>query len=460
MTTTPEPAREALMPRLAYHLGDLLRLAWPVMLSRAGILIMAFCDIAMLGRYETGAVGVLNLGLAVFIPSLVMTIGLMTGLVPVISQAYGRGDWRDCGDAWRRGLIWATVLSLIAAWITWQSETLLGWLGQTPELAEAGGDVAKALAPGLVFQVLFAVSAFYLEATRRPMVALIVMIGANLVNFGANWLLIYGAWGFPELGATGAALASTIARLGACAAMVLAILMQAKPEAAGVRGPWETFWGPGGWRAGAQMRKLGVSAGVGNGFETIGFAAMMLLAGTLGEVALDAYSISHNLVSTLFMVGLGLAIATGVRVGIETGRGRPAEAAFAGWVGLGAALGIMGLMGLGIYLGRAWIPLIYTDDPVVQARVAGLLVFAAFVFVPDSAQVVMGQAVRALGDAWVPIWCYALAFLVVLVPLGWAMVTLWGTDERGLIEAIIISCVIATVLLAWRFRVLTRGSGQ
>ena len=102
------------------------------------------------------------------------------------------------------------------------------------------------------------------------------------------------------MGAVGAAIASTIARYGAAGLMLWYILSRPDGIASGVRGPWETVWGPGGWRAGYQMRKLGASAGISNGFETIGFAAMSLMAGTLGIAALDAYSISHNLLSTFF----------------------------------------------------------------------------------------------------------------------------------------------------------------
>ena len=77
--------------RVLRHLSDLMRLAWPVMLSRAGILIMAFCDIAMLGRYGAGAIGELNLGVSIFVPLLVATIGLVSGVVPVVAQAFGAG---------------------------------------------------------------------------------------------------------------------------------------------------------------------------------------------------------------------------------------------------------------------------------------------------------------------------------------------------------------------------------
>ena len=69
----------------------------------------------------------------------------------------------------------------------------------------------------------------------------------------------------------------------------------------------------------------------------------------------------------------------------------------------------------------------------------------------------MGQAIRALGDAWVAVACYSVSFLVVMVPLGyWLIRGAPAMDERGLVIAVIAACVTATVLLCWRFRMLTR----
>ncbi|MEM7059246.1 MAG: MATE family efflux transporter [Pseudomonadota bacterium] len=457
MTPATDYQHESALRKVLRHAWDLLGLAWPVMLSRAGILVMAFSDIAMLGRYSTDAVAVSNLGIAIFVPVLVIAIGLVSGMVPVISQAYGAGNFQECGRAWRRAMSWAVFVSIFAMLLVWHGETWLLLFGQDPALAGEGGAVAIALTPGLLAQVVYAACAFYMESTRRPIAALIAMVVANILNVGLNWIMIFGNLGWPEMGAVGAAWASTIARFLAMGLMLWIILKQRDAIAAGVRGHYETIWGPGGWRSGTMMRKLGASAGLSNGFETIGFAAMTMFAGTLGVAALGAYSISHNLVSTVFMVGLGLAVATGVRVGQATGAGDAREAAFAGWTGLLVAFLIMGALGVSVLVFRNDIAWAYTDDPDLALRAAAVFVFSAFVFMPDSLQVVMGQSLRALGDAWVAVAGYIFSFVVLMVPLGWWLTSFGGWDERGLILAVICGCLVATGLLAWRFRVLTKA---
>jgi len=392
------------------------------------------------------------------VPLLVITVGLTSGMVPVVARAFGAGAWAECGQAWRRGLSWALLTSGTATVVCWQGEGLLLMLGQDADLAAHGGAVARALAPGLVAQAIYAASAFYLEATRRPIPALVAMIFANLGNFGLNWLLIWGHWGLPELGAVGAALASTAVRIGAAVGLVIYVVTRPRARAAGVVGSWESPWGPGGWAAGRTMRALGVSAGLSNGVETVSFASLTMMAGRLGELPLAAYSLAQNLMAMVFMVGLGLAVATGVRVSIEMGRNRPDEAAFAGWTGLLAVVLVMGAMALAVTAWPGALAAVYTDDPAVAARAAGLFLVATLVFVPDSAQVVMGQAVRALGDAWVAVACYVAAFGGVMVPLAWALVGPFGYGERALLAAVVVACLAATTMLALRFaRLTTRG---
>lgn len=437
--------------------GALLTLAWPVMLSRAGILVMAFTDIAMLGRVDSASVAMLNLALSVFVPVMVFLIGLTTGLIPEIGRAYALGHRRAAGEAWRRGMVWATVTGLAGAVLISCSEPFFLAFGQTPQNAADAARIAQAFAPGVVAQVLFAATAFYLEATHRPRAGLWAMVVANLVNVAANWVLIFGVDGLvPAMGAEGAAWGTTLARFAGFGVLLLIVLGQSDPRGAGVlgSGPWR-FWGPGGWRAGAGMRRLGMSAGLSNGFETLGFTAMSLIAGTMGTLPLAAYAISQNLFAMVFMAGLGLSVATGVLVSQAAAVGGTPAVRLAGWTGAVLAALVVGTIALALGLGRETVVAAYTDDPALMARAVALMGVTALVFVPDGLQVVLGQAVRALGDAWAAVAIYAGVFVIAMVPLGLFVAYGLGFDERGLVASIAACCALCAVLLALRFHVVS-----
>ena len=215
------------------------------------------------------------------------------------------------------------------------AESACDLIGQAPDLASGGGAVARWLAPGAFFQIVFVGASFYLEGTGRTKPGLVAMAAANLVNLALNWLLIGGNWGAAELGAEGAAIAATIARAVMCFGLVIWLL--GLPEFAGYReGSWRP-WGPGGWRSGSELRRIGVAGGAAYFFETFAFAALAQAAGLLGATALAAYTILHNVEATVFMIALGLSVATAVRVGQSVGRGDRNEARIIGFAGLTAS---------------------------------------------------------------------------------------------------------------------------
>ena len=196
---------------------------------------------------------------------------------------------------------------------------MLEVIGQAPELVAGGAGVAHMLAAGALLQIAFTAASFYLEGTGRPKPGLYAMIGANGLNVALNWLLIGGRIGAPELGAPGAALATTISRLVMVAGLL--IWMLRLPDFASWRGRPLTLWGPGGWAPGAEMRRIGLAGGAAYFFETVAFAAMAQAAGLLGATPLAAYTILHNVETTVFMIALGLSVATAVHAGQAAGAG-------------------------------------------------------------------------------------------------------------------------------------------
>lgn len=453
MTTSPAaPAETPFGARLGRHLGTLGRLAWPVMLSRAGILALTLADLAAVGRHSIGGLNNLGIALTIFIPIMVGGIGFMLGVVSVVARRQGAGEFDEAVATWRRGLAWGLVVGSASAAIIWFTESWLALFGQSPELVAGGGAVGRALALGALGQTLFLVCAFFLEGSGRPMPSLVAMAVANVVNIGLNFALV-DAWG-----AAGVAVATTIARFVLFVALFAWVLADPRVRAALRRLPSGSFWGPGGWAAGAEFRAIGLAGGVANFFETAAFGALAQFAGFMGPAALAVFTIGFNVQATLFMAALGLSVATGVRVGSEMGGGRPGEAAFAGWTGLGATMALMLALGLAAFAAAPAVAGFYTTDPAIAARVAPLLLVVVLALVFDGGQVVLGQCVRALGDTWVSATLLSGAFLGVMIPLGWALGGLW--EERGLMIAAAIGCMSAVVLLSLRFHILTRKGAK
>ena len=449
-TRRPAPAFVA---RLAGHWRALFALAWPVMLSRAGVVLMTTANVVMVGRYDTQALADFSLGNAVFIPVMVAGIGCLVGVVSVTARGAGAGAV-DLPAVALRGLWWSAFVGLLAMLPILFGETLLRLIGQSPELASGGGAVAWMLAPGVFFQLVFVGASFYLEGTARTKPGLVAMVGANIVNLVLNWLLIGGQWGAPEMGAAGAALGATLARAAMCVGLV--VWMLRLPEFAPHRGARRRLWGPGGWRAGAEMRRIGLAGGAAYFFETFAFATLAQAAGLIGATALAAYTVLHNIEATVFMIALGLSVATAVRVGQAVGRGEPGEARLIGLAGLTAAMGLIGAIGLVLLVFAPEVAGIYSRDPALLARATPLFAILAVSMIFDAGQVIMGQSTRAMGDGWGTTLAFFLAFWVVMVPVSLALAFLTPLAEAGLFIGTGVGCAVALALLGWRFLLLLR----
>jgi multidrug resistance protein, MATE family len=448
-----EQGTESFAARLARHWAALFRLAWPVMVSRAGVLLLAMADVVMVGRYDTIELAHMSLAFAVFVPVFVTGIGAMVGIVSTTARAQGAGEAGLPGIA-LRGLRWAGLVGIAATVLIFGAELLLHLIGHAPDMVAGGGSVARVLAVGALFQIVFVGTSFYLEGTGRMKPGLYAMLLANVVNLVLNWLWIGGNLGFPAMGAEGAALASTLARFAMAAGLLWWML--SLPEFAPYRQKSLTLWGPGGWAAGREMRRIGIAGAAAYFFETVAFASLAQAAGLIGAGALAAYTILHNIEATVFMIALGLSVGTAVRVGQSVGAGAIAEARFAAFSGLAAAMLLIGTIGLVLLAFAPQVTSFYSNDPALIARAIPLFAIVAVSLIFDAGQVVAGQATRALGDAWGTTLRFFIAFWLVMVPAALGLAFLTPLAEAGLFIGTAIGCATAVVLLGLHLAAMLR----
>jgi MATE family multidrug resistance protein len=310
----------------------------------------------------------------------------------------------------------------------------------------------RALLLGMPGLMLYAAFRRYLQAVDFAGPVAFALVSANLVNLAGNWALMFGHWGAPALGLEGSGLATSIARTYMAAFLLGAIVWRERRTG----GRWiRACWRP----AMARLRRLAVLGLPAAGqilFEGAVFAIVTALAARLDEASLAAHSIALQVISTTYMVTLGIGSAAAVRVGHAIGRRDRAAAAAAGWTALLSGAVFMAAAGVVLWAAPRWLAHLFIGDPAVIRLAAVLLRIAAVMELFDGLQT---GALRGLGDTRSPMlahlagyWMVGLPVTYVLCfPLGWGVRGIWV----GLTTAIMI--IGAALVLVWARR--TRAAG-
>lgn len=435
--------------------ADLLRLAVPVIVARAGIITMSSVDTLMVGRHSAQELARLGLGAVPHQTLVAGGVGLLTGTIVMTAHALGAGRREECGAVWRRSLPYAVLVGLVFAVLCRFGPAFFRLAGQEPGLAESGGAVLAIYGYGMPAAMLYVTTVFFLEGLRRPLPGMVAMIVANLLNVPLNWILIEGRFGFPAMGAEGSAWATTVLRWGLAAGIVGYALCMRDARTFGA-------WGglAGWWRDGARARRLGYGGGASQALESSAFMMLGLIAGWVGPLALGGYAIGLNLIALPFMAAVGLASATAVRVGEAHGRGDRAGVAGAGWVGLGVTGAVLAVVAAFYALAPETIAAAFTRDEDLLERTAGLIAFSSLILVADGGQAVMANALRARGDAWMPAALHFLSYFAVMVPLSGVLAIALGRGVAGLFEGILVASLVSVGVLSLRFLALARRDAR
>ena len=435
---------------LAEHIRGTLSLAVPVMLARAGVVIMMTVATVMTGRKGGQELAYLGISLAPQITMLTVGVGLLVGTIVLTAQADGAGEQQRCGRIWRLSLVIGFALGVMYAIILLEGEDILRLLGQPQDIVAGGGKALAMLSLGLLPILMFAATSFFLEGIGRPRPGMVVSLAANFVNAGLGWILIYGHFGMPAMGAAGATLALSITNWFMF--LTLAGYVFVMPDGAryGVRASLVGHLG-----AVRALLVMGGPLALAIGLESSAFAATATFAGWIGTESLAGYQVALNVVALVYMLSIGLSTATAVRVANAVGRSDPVDLRRAGWVGAGLVLVLMIVIAVAIALARDPIAAFYTDDPAVRAVAVTALGIVAWIVVVDGTQGVLMGAMRGAADLVVPTATYAVSYWALTVPLGYYLGVHDGRGIPGLMWSLFAGLVMAAVLLGGRFQVIS-----
>ena len=439
--TAPAPVH------LPIRLSALLRLAGPVVLSRLGIMTMGLVDTVVVGRHSGVELGYLALAWAPTGIVLTTSIGLLSGVQVLTSQAIGEGRARETGAILRRGLLYSLLIGIVAALLlAGFGPWLLRHSGVSADLAAGASPVLVMLSLSLIPILVGDAGVFWLEAHGRAVPGAVVMWLSNVVNLALNLWLVPGHSGFPVEGAVAASWSTFLSRIGFLA-------WSARRSCCGTRRARSACWrAPPRDRAAMRaLRRIGYASALSYFVEAGAFQGMTFVAGWLGATAVAAWAITVNAAAFIFMLPLGLATATGVLVGRAYGAGDRAGVRKAGLLGFGAVAAVLLVVCAIVGFGNHAIAAGYTTDPAVARVAAGALLLSCLFYVADGLQVVGAQSLRAQSDIWVPTATHFVSYLAVMVPLCVWFAGPLGWGVNGIVGGVIVASLVSAALLVGRF---------
>jgi MATE family multidrug resistance protein len=430
------------------ELGGMVALALPVVLSELGWMAQGIVDTIMVGRLGPVAIGAVALGNAVYYTPSLFAFGLLLGLDTLVSQSYGRKDHDGCHRWLAQGVYVALIVTLPVMLLIWTASFGFGPFGIAPQVAAPAGIYLRVLNWGTLPLLLYGAARRYLQAVGNVRVITVTFVAANLVNWGANWVLIYGHLGFPAMGVAGSALSTVFARTLMAVALIGFAWRYERRRGHPLFRRWA---GPNLSRI-RELVVLGLPAAGQILLEVGAWNMATLSAGWLTPVALATHQIVLNYASLTYMVPLGISAAAAVSVGHAVGAGDLPRARRAGWLAL--ALGTTFMLCAAVVFLLAPVPLLalYTRDPAVLALGPSLLWLAAAFQIFDGIQTVTTGALRGLGVTGAPMVANLVGYWVIGLPLGLILcfVLRWGIYGMwiGLTLALIV--IASTLLRRWQ----------
>ena len=446
----PASVGRGVLAGLRAQLRPLLSLAGPVVVSELGWMAMGLVDTAMVGRVSAEAIGAVSVGSHTYFVAAMFGMGVLLGLDPLVSQAWGAGRHGEAHRGLVQGVYLGVGLGVMLMAIVWWGNDRLHLLGIDPSVLPDAMAYMDVVTWGMVPLLLFAAFRRYLQGMGVVRPVMVIVLVANVVNVLANWVLIFGHAGFPAMGAVGSAWATTVSRVFMLVAMVAFTWFYARREAPDLlHAPWRPH--------AASLRyivRLGVPAAMQGTLEGGVFTAATLLAAGLAPTALAAHQIALSAAAFSFMVPLAISSAGAVRVGQQLGASDPLGARDAGWAALLVGGGFMTVSALFFLTFPRVVFGVFTDDVAVVAVGVGLLRIAAAFQLFDGVQVVANGILRGSGNTRIAMWTSIVAYWGIGLPLAWALCFpfelgvqgLWGGLTAGLVFA---ACVLVP---AWAHR--------
>ncbi len=429
-----------------------LLLAYPVVLSQLGHIMVGVVDTAMVGQIGTEPQAAVALSNSLYTLVLVFGLGVSYGVTPLVAAADSTKHYAENANLLKHGIVINTILGILLFVLLYFTSPILNSFDQKKEVVDMAIPFLNVMMLGMIPLCIFSGFKQFAEGLSFTKVAMIISIAANLLNVLLNYLLIFGHWGLPRMGLMGACWATFISRVVMAVGMFLYVFYNKQ---------FRVYWK--GFRqiklTGALTKKIlgiGVPSGLQWVFEVGAFSFAIIMIGWISPTAQAAHQVALSIAATTYMMASGLSAAASVRVGNELGLKNREGVRTAGFSAFIIVLVFMSAMAACFILFRNYLPLLFNNDAQVISISSSLIVIAAFFQLSDGTQVVGLGALRGMKDVKIPTIITLFAYWVIGLPMSYIFAFPLHLGVQGIWYGLSIGLGIAAILLLLRFNYVSK----
>ncbi|MDO8999884.1 MAG: MATE family efflux transporter [Bacteroidota bacterium] len=435
-----------------HHTKQTIYLAWPLVITQVGHIITGMVDTIFLGKIGPTEQAACILSNNLYVLLMVFGIGVSYATTPLVTDAHHNNDLLKKASLFKNSLFINLAIAVVCFVILFLSSGVLKHMQQPAEVVDLAVPFFDVLIFSMIPISLFFTCKQYCEGLMNTRMALIISVVGNLLNIVLNYVLIYGKFGFPELGYLGSAWASFIARAFMGISFLVFIFKSPLTKEIGLVYKQVKI----NWVELKDLARIGLNSGAQFTFEVAAFVIAGLMAGTFGKEQIDAHGIALSIAAFTYMFASGISSAATIRVGVYKAQQNWVEIKNAGFTAIKLVFIVMGFFGLLFLSLSSVLPMAFSSEVVIIEQASKLLIIAAMFQLFDGIQVVAIGALRGLEDVKYPTIITLVGYWLIALPLAYFLAFNLKLETIGIWFGLLAALTFVAIALFWRFNFLVK----
>lgn len=433
------------MANLKSYYTSILKLGFPIMIGQLGMIVLGFADTMMVGHYSTDALAAASFVNNVLALPILIMIGFSNGLTPIIASLFSRGDYKIMSANLWNAAILNLAVGLVLTGCVYIMYVNLHLMGQPEDILSLIRDYFFITMIGLPIVAITNVQRQFFDSIGKVQISMWLMISGNMLNIIFNYLLIFGKFGFPELGLAGAGISTVGSRVVVMIGFFIIMLFRKSYSQYIITA----------FHSRLQRSKLklvfntSAPLAVQSGFEMLFFSFCGIMMGWLGKIEMAAYQILIMLSQLGFTIYLSYAAGMSIRISQAMGLNNVSDIRISTRCGLRIVLSIAVISSLVfIFLGRPIIYCFTADDSVMSIAVAMLAPLVVYQFM-DATQITMCNALRGIAYVKPMAYIAILSYCIINIPVAYLFGFTFQWGAPGIIYSFSVGLLFAAILYGY-----------